>query len=71
MSTQQLATMSLDDLRLLIAEIVDERLRERPWPGQITDESVDDVLEAMHRDLWTPPPGAKTSQEILREDRER
>jgi hypothetical protein len=71
MSTQQLANMSLDDLRLLIAEIVDERLQDRPWPGQITDESVEDVLEAMQRDLWTPPPGAKSSQEILREDRER
>lgn len=71
MSEQSILNLSLSDLRLLIAEIVDERLQQRSWLGQITGESVEEVLEAMHRDLWTPPPDMKSPLEILREDRER
>ncbi|MCC6973766.1 MAG: hypothetical protein IT322_07140, partial [Anaerolineae bacterium] len=31
----------------------------------------DEVRASVERHRWTPPPGAKTSLELLREDRER
>ncbi|MDX2139323.1 MAG: hypothetical protein SF123_14655 [Chloroflexota bacterium] len=29
-----------------------------------------EVFESIDRNMWTPPPGAKSSLELLREDRE-
>jgi hypothetical protein len=36
-----------------------------------SDRPVGDVLKEMRKNVWTPPPGAKSSLELLREARDR
>ncbi len=33
--------------------------------------TLEEVFESIDRNMWTPPPGAKSSLELLREDRDR
>ena len=62
--------MTVDDLKALIAEIVDARLQS--WQQRPRDtRSVDEILAAMDRLRWTPSPGSPTTTELLREDRDR
>jgi hypothetical protein len=72
MATEHVADMTVQELRTLVEAIVDERIRSctRPYKQQ-SDRPVREVLASMRRNLWTPPPGSKSSLELLREDRER
>jgi hypothetical protein len=54
----------LDELKALI----DERLRE--IFGTQDNRSTEEILDSIDRNMWTPPPGAKSSLELLREDRD-
>jgi len=69
--------MTLDDLRKFVEDTVDERLSrllgafEIPEePDAVDDLTWDEVRAAVERHRWTPPPGAKSSLELLREDRD-
>ncbi len=71
-----LQDMTLDDLKKFVEAIVDRRLSrllgtfELPEAADTnSDLSWDDVRAAAERHRWTPPPGAKSSLEFLREDR--
>lgn len=73
--------MTIEQLRRMINQQIEERLSR--LAGQFNLEleaSPDDEEDArtweevqadIERDRWTPPPGAKSSLELLREDRER
>lgn len=70
MAAPKLADMTVDDLKALIAEVVDERLRD--WQQRPRDtRSVEEILAAMDHLRWSPPPGSPTTTELLREDRDR
>ncbi len=69
MAAERVGDMTLEELKALINRTIDER--SRVWPGQRTDRPIAEVLESMRKHLWTPPPGAKSSLEMLREDRDR
>lgn len=61
--------MTIDNLKALIAEVVDEQLRN--WQQRQRDtRTVEEVLAAMDRLRWTPSSGSTTT-ELLREDRDR
>lgn len=69
--------MTLDDLKKFVEQTIDERLSrllgtfEIPEePGESRDLTWDEVREAVERHRWTPPPGAKPSLDLLREDRD-
>ncbi len=72
--------MSLDELKALIDQRIQERLRSLFGDFEIGEtelfaeepdtRSLEEVFDSIDRHLWTPPPGAKSSQELLREDRE-
>ena len=73
--------MTIDELRRLIDQRIDERLNdllgkfELDENERIPDEEPDNrtweqVKQDIERDRWTPPPGAKSSLELLREDRD-
>ena len=70
-----IANMTFEDLKKFVEDTIDERLThalgtfELPEP---TDEELtwDEIRSAVQRHRWTPPPGAKSSLEMLREDRD-
>jgi hypothetical protein len=69
--TDKLGDMDRQELRRIIEEVVDERIRTRLSSyKQQSGRSVADLIAAMRQNIWTPPPGAKTSLELLREDRD-
>lgn len=73
-----LMNMTLQELMALIDEAVERRLKLTLGEFELQDEddsdeqrSLEEVLASIDRNRWTPPPGAKSSLELLREDRER
>ena len=69
MSVNSVADMSLDELRSFVSSIVEERLRT--LPRSVPTRSWDEVRQSIEKNRWTPPPGEKSSLELLREDRDR
>jgi hypothetical protein len=73
MAAERISDMSMDDLRAFVESIIEEHMRlPRPLSyRQQGNRPVREVLESIHANLWTPPAGAKSSLEMLREDRDR
>ena len=80
MATQTIGNMTREQLQQLIEQTVERKIVE--LLGQELDiktlqddesdtRSLDEVFESIDRNMWTPPPGAKSSLDLLREDRER
>ena len=70
---QSIAEMTLDELEALVEEIVRCQVSERSQPnvaGQ-TSRSLDEIFASIDRNMIILPPGAKSSLDLLREDRER
>jgi hypothetical protein len=76
-----IAKMTLEELQRLIDERIDERLTYLLGKFELEEDELLDseapdtrtweqVKQDIERDRWTPPPGAKSSLELLREDRE-
>lgn len=74
--------MTLDELRRFVEAAIEDRWAkmfgrfEVDEPDLLPDEEPDsrtwdEVRQDIERDRWTPPPGAKSSLTLLREDRER
>jgi hypothetical protein len=72
-----IANMTVEELKKFVEDMIDERITR--WLGQfeIPDEpeeeddlTWDEINDLVERHRWTPPPGAKSSLEFLREDRE-
>jgi hypothetical protein len=76
-----IANMTVEELQQLIDRRITERLLNMLGKFELEDDFLDDdepdtrtweqVREDIERDRWTPPPGAKSSLELLREDRDR
>lgn len=86
MANTTIGKMTIEELRKLIADVVEETLdrqltrtlgvfeiQEEAVPSDEAPEtrSVEEILDSIDRNRWTPPPGAKSSLEFLREDRDR
>lgn len=76
-----IANMTFEELRQMIDETVERRLKQLVGEFEIDEEelfpdeeidtrTLEEVYDSIDRNMWTPPPGAKTSLELLREDRE-
>lgn len=61
--------MTINELKALIASVIDERLHNKEQSGE--KRSLQEIFDSIERYRWTPPPGAKSSLELLREDRDR
>ena len=68
MTTQRIADMTLDELNKAIDEAIDRRLQFllKPQDKRTTSE----LLELLDQLRFTLPVGAKSSLELLREDRD-
>jgi hypothetical protein len=72
-----IAEMTLEELKKLIDDAIDERLTQLLGTFEVPDEpdednnrTWDEIRASVERHRWTPPPGAKSSLELLREDRD-
>lgn len=65
MNTERVADMTIDDLKTFVTRIVNERLPHAPKD----DRTLEEVLASMDRIRWTPPPGSRTTLEMIQEDR--
>ena len=70
--------MTLGELKQIVEEMIDERLSQLLGTFEILEDSDedngpnwDDIRISAERHRWTPPPGSKSSSEMLREDRDR
>ena len=73
----RVADMTREELRNLISEVVAEQLARRngataagPRSAAQEKRTWAEVLDEIERRRWTPPPGAPSSQEILRAHRD-
>ncbi len=68
MATQRVSDMTLDELNQMIDRAIDRRLQFllKPQDKRTTSE----LLEALDQLRFTLPEGAKSSLELLREDRD-
>jgi hypothetical protein len=68
MAVERVGNMTLDELNQLIAQAVGRILRTQSVRKD--PRSVQEILDSIDRNMWTPPPGAKSTLELLREDRD-
>ncbi len=71
MASERIREMTDEEFKQWVFELVDERLRDKYPYVQHSDRPVAEILKSMRENIWTPPPGAKSSLELLREDRDR
>jgi hypothetical protein len=69
MAAERVGDMTVDELKALIAQEVDRRLQSLLKP--VDTRTPQEVLESIRKHRWTPPPGSKSTGELLREDRDR
>lgn len=65
----QIKDMTVEDLQAMIDQTVERKLQE--LFGEPDTRTLEEVFESIDRNMWSPPPGGKSSLEYLREDRER
>ena len=67
MATERVGDMTLEELKALIRETVEEiQVMQKP-SGRF---SVEEIIERVRRHRPTLPPGSPSNQELLREDRD-
>ncbi|MBZ0288729.1 MAG: hypothetical protein K8I30_14015 [Anaerolineae bacterium] len=64
MAAQRVQDMTLDEL----TQLIDARIHRVVFRRTDT-RTPEEVNESIRRNRWTPPPGAKSPRELLREDR--
>lgn len=76
-----IANMTMQELKSLINDTVDRRLREILGEFEIDDDEFfgedepdlrtwEEVKSSIKRNRWTPPPGTPSINQLLREDRD-
>lgn len=70
MASERVGDMTKTELEAFVNRVISTRFPRHVYVQQ-SDRPIDDVLKAMRKNVWTPPPGAKSSLELLREDRDR
>jgi hypothetical protein len=71
MAGERIGDMTEEEFKQRVFELIDERLRDKYPYVQRSDRPVAEILKSMRENIWKPPPGAKSSLELLREDRDR
>ncbi len=72
MGDKVIADLTVEELKALIAEVLDDRMRYWREPEPVVDKvALKKTLESIDSHMWTPPPGAPSVVEMLRADRDR
>lgn len=69
MQSPKVADMTVDDLKELIREVVNEQLQNQP-PKLKDPRAVKEILQSIEQHRWTPPSGSPSTSELIREDRD-
>ena len=70
MTTQKIADMTVDELKTLISEVVQEQLLL--FPKRTMDkQKLQELFDSIDRNRLTLPPGSPSTTELLRGDRDR
>jgi hypothetical protein len=77
MTMAKIGDMTLEELKKVIDEAIDERLTQMLGSFEIEEDddeeeemTWDEIRAEVEKHRWTPPAGAKSSLEFLREDRD-
>jgi hypothetical protein len=72
-----IANMTMEELKKFVEDTIDERLTQLLGTFEIPEEpdqddnlTWDEIRASVERHRWTPPPGAKSSRDFLRESRD-
>jgi hypothetical protein len=70
MAVERVGDMSRQELTRLVEALIEQKITSsEPLPyRQSGSRPIKAVVESMRQNLWTPPPGAKSNLEFLRED---
>lgn len=72
MGNKAVADLTMEEFKAIIVQVVDERLKqEKHLSIPVKKRSLQEVMAAMDRIRWTPPPGSPSVVEMIREDRDR
>jgi hypothetical protein len=70
MASERVGDMTRKELEEFVRGVISERSARTAYTQQ-SDRPISEVLRDMRKNVWTPPPNAKSSFELLREDRDR
>lgn len=72
MQSPKVTDMTVAELKALVNQLVDERVRHHAQMTETIDQDkLKQLMETIERHRWTPPPGTPSVVELLREDRDR
>ena len=72
MTSKQAAELTIEELKSMILEVVDARLKNsQNQKNPQNKRSVREVLDSIASHRWTPPPGSPSVVEMLRGDRDK
>lgn len=70
MASQRITDMTRDELQQLIDDAIDRRLHLQGLLKPKNTQKTTELLDDLRRLRFTPPAGAKSTLEMLREDRD-
>jgi len=83
MATARIADMTFDELRRFVLALMEEQRLEYLFGDFDMDEAdltgmddepdnrtLEEILESIERNRWTPPPGTPSPSQMIREDRD-
>ena len=70
---QTVGNMTLDELEAFVQEIIRRKAAEQSQPEHVieTKRSLEEIFASIDKNMIVLPPDAKSSLELLREDRQR
>jgi hypothetical protein len=69
MAAERAADLTMQELREVIRDMINERLKT--WPRPRDSRTTQEILASIDRNMWTPPAGTPGTLQLLREDRDR
>ncbi len=82
MASPTIGTMTIDELKQLIVDLMEERrlaylfgeldMEEAELLGPEDEpeaRTLEEILDSIDRNRWTPPPGSPSPSEMIRKDR--
>lgn len=69
MQSLKIADMTIDDLKSLIHQVVDEHLKNKQVESDDAP-AIQDILKSIEQHRWTPSPGAPKASQMIIEERQ-